>query len=173
MSTCQDCNHPVGWNQADGECPRNMQNYQSDQCKSRQVEWLKSKLSTAEAKLVEAERALATETKAREMSWAHHDEHHERDHARWLKMCQALGKLAPDGSPGIAWPAIFELVTGLQSENAAWRALAGVRALQHRGDGGYWFEAFGKPATIESHPTQQAAAIASATKLGLLDKDGG
>lgn len=64
--------------------------------------------------------------------------------------------------------ALGERVARAERENEAWRVLAGVRALQHRGDDGYWFEVFGKPATIESHPTQQAAALASAVKLGLM-----
>lgn len=45
---CPDCNHPVGWDQLRGECPRPMQNFQSDACKERQVEWLKQKLAASE-----------------------------------------------------------------------------------------------------------------------------
>lgn len=44
---CPDCGHPVGWSVNEGECPRNMQNYQSDECKARQIAWLKAKLDAA------------------------------------------------------------------------------------------------------------------------------
>lgn len=74
-------------------------------------------LTEAKAEVEAVRRALATETKVREMSWAHHDEHHERDNARWLKMCQALGKVV-DGEPAIAWPAIFDMVAQLTAANA-------------------------------------------------------
>ncbi len=94
-----------------------------------EIRRLNGQLSAATARASELERALATETKAREMSWAHHDEHHERDNARWLKMCQALGKLADDGSPAIAWPAIFDLVAQRDTELAAMGArVAGLEA---------------------------------------------
>ena len=44
---CPDCGHPVGWDVNQGECPRNMQNYQSDECKARQVVWLKAQVAAA------------------------------------------------------------------------------------------------------------------------------
>lgn len=56
---CPDCGHPVGWDVNQGECPRNMQNYQSDECKARQIAWLKEKLDAALKCLAAAESTVA------------------------------------------------------------------------------------------------------------------
>lgn len=68
--------------------------------------------SQLKARIAELEAALATETKAREMSWAHHDEHHERDEARLAKAQEALGLEA-------AWPALFDRMRALREAEAA------------------------------------------------------
>lgn len=44
-SKCRDCGWPVGWGA--GKCARNMQNFQNDECKDRQVVWLKAQVAAA------------------------------------------------------------------------------------------------------------------------------
>lgn len=54
---CPDCGYPVGWDRLAGECPRNMQNYQSEDCKARQMAALRSRIAKLEA-VVEAARRV-------------------------------------------------------------------------------------------------------------------
>lgn len=163
MSTCPDCHHSVGWSQADGECPRAMQNHQSDACKARQLEWFKAQLSATEAKLAEAER--------------------ERDQYR--KGFEARGVIL-DGEDAQLTQVESKLAEA-QLENRAWRALAEyVSADGHgcidaiRGVAGCDLfvgvdadEPSGFEGTSCEKGTFGACALDIATKLGLLDKAGG
>jgi hypothetical protein len=61
---CPDCGHPVGWDVNRGECPRNMQNFQNDECKARQVVWLKAQVAAALICITIADEALVPNSRA-------------------------------------------------------------------------------------------------------------
>ncbi len=65
---------------------------------------------------------------------------------------------------------LYATVKRLETEVAAWRALAESRAVLHRGSetGEYFFEAFGKVVTIDSFESPGEAAVQSARQLKLI-----